>query len=99
MTTMLSARTPPFSETDGRVRARGLLLGGKAVARTTHAMPSAEATPDFNPDVELELAAVVDEVDLLRDAPTMKRSRVAFSMKLIQSVPCFRIWVVVQFDS
>ena len=33
-------------------------------------MPSAEATPDFNPDVELELAAVVDEVGLLPGAPT-----------------------------
>jgi hypothetical protein len=33
-------------------------------------MPSAEATPDFNPDVEMELAAVVDEVGLLPGAPT-----------------------------
>ena len=33
-------------------------------------MPPAEATPDFKPDVEMELAAVVDEVGLLPGAPT-----------------------------
>ena len=33
-------------------------------------MTPAEATPDFNPDVEMELAAVVDEVGLLPGAPT-----------------------------
>ena len=33
-------------------------------------MPSAEATPDFNPDIELELASVVDEVGLLPGKPT-----------------------------
>jgi FtsP/CotA-like multicopper oxidase with cupredoxin domain len=48
----------------------GLLLGGRALASATHAMPSAEATPDFNPDVEMELAAVVDVVGLLPGTPT-----------------------------
>ena len=43
----------------------GLLGGGKARASTPHAMLPAEATLDFNPDVEMELAAVVDEVGLL----------------------------------
>jgi FtsP/CotA-like multicopper oxidase with cupredoxin domain len=54
----------------GTVALGGLLLGGKALASVAHSMPSAEATPDFNPDVELELAAVVDEVGLLPGAPT-----------------------------
>ncbi len=48
----------------------GLLGGGKARASTPHAMLPAEATLDFNPDVEMELAAVVDEVGLLPGAST-----------------------------
>ena len=54
----------------GTVALGGLLLGGKALASVAHSMLSAEATPDFNPDVELELAAVVDQVGLLPGAPT-----------------------------
>ena len=54
----------------GTVALGGLLLGGRAMASVEHAMPAAEATADFNPDVELELAAVVDEVGLLPGAPT-----------------------------
>jgi FtsP/CotA-like multicopper oxidase with cupredoxin domain len=48
----------------------GLMLGGRALASAEHAMPPAEVTPDFKPDVEMELAAVVDQVDLLPGAPT-----------------------------
>jgi len=48
----------------------GLLLGGRALASAAHAMPSAEATPDLKPDVEKKVAAVVDQVGLLPDAPT-----------------------------
>ncbi|HSK29306.1 MAG TPA: multicopper oxidase domain-containing protein, partial [Candidatus Limnocylindria bacterium] len=49
----------------------GLLLGGRALAASsTHAMSPAEATPDFEPEVEIELAAVVDEVSVLAGAPT-----------------------------
>ncbi len=59
-----------FLKQAGAVALGRLLLGGKALASATHAMQPAEATPDFNPDVELELAAVVDEVGLLPGAPT-----------------------------
>ena len=59
-----------FLKQAGAVALGGLLLGGRALASATHAMPPAEATPDFNPDVEMELAAVVDEVGLLPGAPT-----------------------------
>jgi FtsP/CotA-like multicopper oxidase with cupredoxin domain len=59
-----------FLKQAGSVALGGLLLGGRALASTTHAMPPAEATPDFKPDVEMELAAVVDEVGLLPGAPT-----------------------------
>ena len=59
-----------FLKQAGAAALGGLLFGGKALASATHAMPSAEATPDFNPDIELELAAVVDEVSLLPGKPT-----------------------------
>jgi FtsP/CotA-like multicopper oxidase with cupredoxin domain len=59
-----------FLKQAGAVALGGLLLGGKAVASATHAMPSAEPTPDFNPDIEMELAAVVDGIGLLPGAPT-----------------------------
>ena len=48
----------------------GLMLGGRALASAEHSMSPAEATPDFNPDVEMELAAVVDQVGLLPGEPT-----------------------------
>jgi FtsP/CotA-like multicopper oxidase with cupredoxin domain len=48
----------------------GLLFGAKALASAEHAISPAEAAADFIPDVELELAAVVDEVVLLPGAPT-----------------------------
>jgi FtsP/CotA-like multicopper oxidase with cupredoxin domain len=60
-----------FLKQAGAVALGGLLLGGKALASAPHRMPPAEATPDFNPDIELELAAVVDEVGLLPGAPTV----------------------------
>jgi len=59
-----------FLKQAGTVAFGGLLLGGKALASAEHAISPAEATPDFNPDVEIELAAVVDEVGLLPGAPT-----------------------------
>jgi len=59
-----------FLKQTGAVALGGLLFGGKALASATHAMPPAEAIPDFNPDIEIELAAVVDEVGLLSGAPT-----------------------------
>jgi len=59
-----------FLKQAGTVALGGLLLGGRTLASATHAMPPAEATADFNPDVEMELAAVVDEVGLLPGAPT-----------------------------
>lgn len=59
-----------FLKQAGAVALGGVLLGGKALASATHAMPPAEATPEFNPDVEMELAAVVDEVGLLPGGPT-----------------------------
>ncbi|MCE3242908.1 MAG: blue copper oxidase CueO, partial [Deltaproteobacteria bacterium] len=60
-----------FLKQAGAAALGGLLFGGKALASAVHAMPGAEATPDFNPDVELELAAVVDEFGLLPGAPTV----------------------------
>jgi len=59
-----------FLKQAGAAAFAGLLFGGKALASAEHAMPPAEAIPDFNPDVEIELAAVVDEVGLLSGAPT-----------------------------
>jgi blue copper oxidase len=59
-----------FLKQAGAVGARRTAARGKALASATHAMPPAEATPDFKPDVEIELAAVVDEVGLLPGAPT-----------------------------
>jgi blue copper oxidase len=59
-----------FLKQTGATALVGLLGGGRALASAAHAMPPAEATPDFNPDVEMELAAVVDEVGLLPGAPT-----------------------------
>jgi FtsP/CotA-like multicopper oxidase with cupredoxin domain len=59
-----------FLKQAGAAALGGLLFGGKALASAEHATPAAEATPDFNPDVEIELAAVVDEVGLLPGAPT-----------------------------
>lgn len=60
-----------FLKQAGSVALGGLLLGGRALAATTtHAMSPAEATAGFNPDVEMELAAVVDQVGLLPGAPT-----------------------------
>jgi FtsP/CotA-like multicopper oxidase with cupredoxin domain len=60
-----------FLKQAGSVALGGLLLGGRALAAsTTHAIPPAEATPAFKPDVEMELAAVVDQVSLLPGAPT-----------------------------
>lgn len=59
-----------FLKQAGAVALGGLLLGGKALASAEHSMSPAEATPDFNPDVEMELAAVVDQVGLLPGAST-----------------------------
>jgi FtsP/CotA-like multicopper oxidase with cupredoxin domain len=59
-----------FLQQAGTVALGGLLLGGRALASAAHSMPPAEATPDFNPDVEIDLAAVVDKVSLLPGAPT-----------------------------
>ena len=62
----------------------GLLGGGKARASTPHAMLPAEATLDFNPDVEMELAAVVDEVGLLPGASTAVWR---FTGKVLRGIP------------
>ncbi len=59
-----------FLKQAGTAALAALFLGGRALASTTHAMTPAEATPDFKPDLEIELAAVVDEVGLLPGAPT-----------------------------
>ena len=54
----------------GAVALGGLLLGGKALASALHDTPLAEATAGFRPDIEIELAAIVDEVGLLPGPPT-----------------------------
>ena len=59
-----------FLKQAGTVALGGLLLRGSALASAAHSMPPAEATPDFNPDVEIDLSAVVDKVGLLPGAPT-----------------------------
>ena len=59
-----------FLKQAGTVALGGLLLRGRALASAAHSMPPAEATADFNPDVEIDLAAVVDKVGLLPGAPT-----------------------------
>lgn len=59
-----------FLKQAGAIALGGVLLGGKALASATHSMPSAEATPGFNPDMEMELTATVDGVGLLPGAPT-----------------------------
>ena len=59
-----------FLKQTGTVALGGLLLGGRALADVTHIKSPAEVTPDFNPNVEMELAAVVDQAGLLPGAPT-----------------------------
>ena len=68
--TLSDAGRRRFLKQAGAVALVGLLGGGKSRASATHSMPPAEATLDFNPDVELELAAVVDDIGLLPGAPT-----------------------------
>jgi len=42
-----------------------LASGERAFAAATHTMPPAEATPNFNPDIEMELNAVTGEIRVL----------------------------------
>jgi FtsP/CotA-like multicopper oxidase with cupredoxin domain len=53
--------------------AGGILLAGRKPAFSAamaHAMAPARATPGFNPDIELDLNAVVDEIRVLSGEPT-----------------------------
>lgn len=67
-----------MSTTDRRaflqsLAAGSILLASKAStlsAATGHTMPPAEATPDFKPDLELDLIAALDEIGILPGAAT-----------------------------
>jgi blue copper oxidase len=68
--TLSDAGRRRFLKQAGTAALGGFLLGETALASITHRMLPAEATPDFTPDIEIELAAVVDEFGLLSGAPT-----------------------------
>ncbi len=72
----MSAREPidkgrrGFVAAAGALGLAGVLAQGRGRAAQGHAVTPAAATPGFRPDLELELAAIVDDVSILPGAPT-----------------------------